>query len=74
MKIILALTFCATSFLVLGCGKSPCDQLSDECAKCTDQATKTACSTAASDDALIPITGQNACQQLLDQKTFANCM
>jgi hypothetical protein len=74
MKIILALTFCATSLLVLGCGKSPCDQLSDECAKCTDATTKSTCQSTASTYAGVPITGQDACQAVLDQKVYASCM
>jgi hypothetical protein len=73
MKMILALAFCATSFLAIGCGKSPCDELSDQCAKCTDAQLKSSCQSAASSYSSIPITGQDACQALLDQKVYASC-
>ncbi len=73
MKTLLALTFCGTALLAIGCGKSPCDELSDLCAKCTDPNTKQSCETTAAGYKSVPITGQNACQSVLDQKVYASC-
>jgi hypothetical protein len=73
MKTLLAIAFCASATLVLGCGKSPCDELSDLCAKCMDATTRQACSTTAASYKSVPISGQNACQAVLDQKVYASC-
>ncbi len=67
----IALAFSAT--LALGCGKSPCDTLSDLCAKCPDASVKNACETTVSTYKLVPLTGNDACQSVLDNKTFSSC-
>jgi hypothetical protein len=55
-----------------GCS-SPCDALSDLCAKCKDSTTKNSCETTASVYKATPISGSNACQAVLDSKTYASC-
>ena len=73
VKSVLAVVFCLSSALVIGCGKSPCDELSDQCQKCTDATTKQSCETIAASYRSVPLTGQNGCQAVLDQKTYASC-
>lgn len=58
--------------LAAGCS-DPCDALSDLCAKCKDATIKSSCETTASVYKATPISGGNACQAVLDAKTYASC-
>jgi hypothetical protein len=68
---LLALSLLGASTLT-GCS-SPCDALSDLCEKCKDANTKATCSQTAATYKAVPVSGNSACQAVLDAKTFSSC-
>jgi hypothetical protein len=59
------------SAIVAGCS-NPCDVLAEQCTKCTGP-TKASCESAVATYRSVPLTGNTACQQVLDAKTFGSC-
>lgn len=73
MKKILVSVALFGALVSVGCS-SPCDALSDTCAKCTDSSTKTSCQNAANSYKSLPAgAGSSSCQAILDSHIYDNC-
>jgi hypothetical protein len=71
MKRLLMAAALLTAGIVAGCS-NPCDVLAEHCAKCSG-ATKTSCDQAVATYRAVPLTGNSACQQVLDAKVYDSC-
>jgi hypothetical protein len=71
MKSLLMAAALLTAGMVAGCS-SPCDVLAEQCSKCTGT-TKTTCDQAVATYRAVPLTGNTACQQVLDAKVYDSC-
>lgn len=72
MKKLLCMAALTWAGLTAGCS-SPCDTLADMCSKCSDAALKQACDQTVATYRAIPLTSNNACQAVLDAKTYDSC-
>lgn len=72
VKKVVCIAALVGSAVLAGCS-SPCDALADVCKRCGDSALKTSCETAVSSYRAVPLTGNSACQAVLDAKTYDSC-
>jgi hypothetical protein len=71
MKRLLMAAALFTAGILAGCS-NPRDELAEKCAKCTGN-TKTSCDQAVATYRSVPLTGNAACQQVLDANVYGSC-